>query len=331
MTVAEHGGSGQDFLHTHFPQASLPWLDLSTGICPWAYPHAPISVTALTALPPPSRLDACRDSAARYFGVPKANLAILPGSQAAISLLPRLFSPRRISVLEPTYNEHATAWKACGHTVTPNVTGDDANILVLTNPNNPDGRLFDRDALFTIVAQRSQGNRWTVVDEAFMDLLPSESVASACGRSKLVVLRSFGKFFGLAGVRLGFAIAPEGMARQLETAIGPWAVSGAALEIGTQAYLDESWQLENRDRLHELANRQRAILSAAGLRVTGGTDLFILCEHITAAGLFEHLCEHGIYVRRFQDRSQQLRFGLVPDDAARQRLEKVLNLWTARP
>ncbi|HEY4077921.1 MAG TPA: threonine-phosphate decarboxylase CobD [Rhizomicrobium sp.] len=327
--VSEHGGSGLDFLQSHFPHAPRPWLDLSTGICPWAYPHPAISQLALASLPSPSLLNGCRTGAAGYFNIPKENLAVLPGSQAAISLLPRLFSPRRVSVLEPTYNEHAQAWRLSGHEVVPiqHPEGDIADILVLTNPNNPDGRLFRRDELLALVTERSRQDRWTIVDEAFIDLVPSESIANACARNKLVVLRSFGKFFGLAGLRLGFAIAKQGIARQLEDAIGPWAVSGAALEIGARAYRDNDWQSSNRHRLHRAILQQREILSRAGLCDMGGTDLFILSEHPNAAGLFRRLCELGIYVRKFQSRPDQLRFGLVPDETSHQRLEDALNLW----
>jgi cobalamin biosynthetic protein CobC len=321
-----------DFLQSHFPHAPLPWLDLSTGICPWPYPHIAISKLALAALPSPSLLEACRIEAAGYFHVPKENLAILPGSQAAISLLPRLFSSQRVSVLEPTYNEHARAWRLNGHDVVPtqHLVGGSADILVLANPNNPDGRLFKRTELLAIMDERSREDRWTVVDEAFTDLIPSESIAAACARDKLIVLRSFGKFFGLAGLRLGFAIAPQAIVHQLESAIGPWAVSGAALEIGVRAYRDKDWQGANRDRLHKMATRQREVLSNAGLREAGGTDLFILSEHPNGTDLFRHLCEKGIYVRRFQGQPDQLRFGLVPDEVSLHRLQAALSHWVQR-
>src|ERR1700748_3068993 len=225
VTVSEHGGSGLDFLQAHFPHAPLPWLDPSPGICPWPYPRAAISELALAALPSPSLLDTCRIEAAEYFHAPKENLAILPGSQAAISLLPRLFSSRRVSVLEPTYNEHARAWRLNVHDVatTQHVSGDIADILVLTNPNNPDGRLFKQTELLAIVDERSREDRWTVVDEAFTDLVPAESIAAACPRDKLIVLRSFGKFFGLAGLRMGFVIEPQAMPHQLVTPTRPLA------------------------------------------------------------------------------------------------------------
>lgn len=258
---------------------------------------------------------------------------MLPGSQAAISLLPRLFSPRTVQVLEPTYNEHARAWRLAGHDVraTSTLHDADADIVVLANPNNPDGRFYPRDTILAAAARRSAQSKWTIVDEAFIDLMPDASVGDACGHNQLVAFRSFGKFFGLAGVRLGFAIGSEAIASQLEQMIGPWAISGMALETGVAAYRDVRWQQDNRDRLHQQAARQRAVLAAAGLAITGGTDLFLLCEHANAAGLFDHLCGHGIHVRRFIDAPRHLRFGLTADDTQLARLGHALQAWDGGP
>jgi cobalamin biosynthesis protein CobC len=318
-----HGGSGPDFLEQYFPGAPKPWLDLSTGINPWAYPHDGVPEAAWTTLPAPSLMRDCRESAASYFGVPPDNLAILPGSQAAISLAPRLFSPRRVAVLTPTYGEHAQCCRHAGHDVAP-VTWDrigdaDEDILVVTNPNNPDGRTWSRAELTSIIARR--GARWTVIDEAFADVEPALSVGAL---PHAIVLRSFGKFFGLAGVRLGFAIAPLEIVGRLEQMIGPWAVSGPALAIGARAYRDTAWQQATRAKLTASTRRLRNLLERHGLTRVGGCDLFSLYEHRHADRLFHELCESGIYVRRFADNPHWLRFGLPPDDDALARLERVV-------
>ena len=324
-----HGGSGEDFLRAHYPDAALPWLDLSTGINPWPYPHSQISAAALQKLPSPSLTDACRTAAADYFGVNAKSLALLPGSQAAISLLPRLFSPARVAVPEPAYSEHAVCWAAAGHDVISVENDGDADVLVLTNPNNPDGKVSNKEELSRICATRSAKEQWLVVDEAFADLTPEISLAGSAGN--LVIFRSFGKFFGLAGLRLGFAIAPPDLAHKLEDSIGPWSVSGAALEIGTRAYADRDWQTETRSRLSDAAKRLRASLNRFGLSDAGGTDLFRLTAHARAAELFDRLCRDGIYVRRFAGHPHWLRFGLPPDDAAFARLEDSLRNWAKTP
>jgi cobalamin biosynthetic protein CobC len=326
-----HGGSGEDFLRQHYPAAATPRLDLSTGINPWPYPHSEIAAAVLQKLPSPSLTEACRTNAANYFGVKATNVAVLPGSQAAISLLPRLFEPTQVAVLEPGYSEHVASWSAAGHEVTPVSDADDtqASILVLTNPNNPDGRRWNKEELLRLFASRSTDGQWLVIDEAFADVTPDISLAGSAG--KLVIFRSFGKFFGLAGVRLGFAIAPHNLVRRLQDSIGPWAVSGPALEIGARAYSDRDWQARTRDRLAEAARHLRALLNRHGLADAGGTDLFLLTEHVRTAELFSQLCTDGIYARRFAEHPRWLRFGLPADVASFVRLENSLRVWAGGP
>ena len=325
---ALHGGAGADFLAAHYPFAPTPWLDLSTGINPWPYDYC-ASRAVREALPATSLYQACRLSAAAYFGAPANAIALMPGSQAAISLLPRLLPPAVVAVREPTYGEHARSWREAGHTVQMADTNfpAQAEILVVTNPNNPDGRLTDRKFLLAETERRAAQGHWLVVDEAFGDLVPDETLQGVYGKPNLIVFRSFGKFFGLAGIRLGFALAPPQIAHDLEAMIGPWAVSGPALEAGARAYRDTDWQLQTRARLATAAARQRDIFEQAGLGLLGGTSLFTLVEHTRAADLFAHLCGHGIHVRRFAERREWLRFGLAPDDASLARLQAALLSW----
>jgi cobalamin biosynthetic protein CobC len=326
---ALHGGAGADFLAAHYPFAPTPWLDLSTGINPWPYDHC-ASRAASETLPATSLYQACRLSAAAYFGAPADAVALMPGSQAAISLLPRLFRPAVVAVREPSYGEHARSWREAGHTVqmTDAIFPAQPEILVVINPNNPDGRLIDRKSLIAEADRRARQGQWLIVDEAFGDLLPEETLQGAYGTPNLIVFRSFGKFFGLAGIRLGFAVAPPQIAHDLEAMIGPWAVSGPALEAGARAYRDTDWQLRTRVRLASAAARQRYLFEQAGLELLGGASLFTLVEHARAAGLFAHLCGHGIHVRRFAERREWLRFGLVPDDASFTRLQTALLSWS---
>ncbi len=331
--VLPHGGSGRDFLGAYYPKAPQPWLDLSTGINPWPYPHGQTSDAAWHTLPSPGLNRDCAEAAAHYLGVAPQTIALLPGSQAAISLLPTLFAPTTVAILEPTYGEHRLSWERAGHRVqavgADSVATANAEIVVLTNPNNPDGRLWTRRELLDLVRQRSAQSQWLIVDEAFADVAPSVSIAAACDTNRVIVLRSFGKFFGLAGARLGLVVAAPAFVKRLEDVIGPWAVSGPALEIGARAYRDTAWQAKTHQRLATAAERLRALLIGHGLRHVGGTDLFLLVEHRRAALLFHTLCERGLYVRRFAAQPDWLRFGLPPDDAAHARLDVALAAWAA--
>jgi cobalamin biosynthetic protein CobC len=158
-----------------------------------------------------------------------------------------------------------------------------------------------------------------------MDVAPRErSLAAEVARPNVVVLRSFGKFFGLAGVRLGFALAPVEMAMQLRAALGPWAVSGPALAIGTAALADAAWIEEERLSLADEAQLFHALLVRTGLDFVGGTALFLLVRTPAAAELFDHLGRAGIFVRRFAEEPEWLRFGLPGGATAWQRLTEAL-------
>jgi cobalamin biosynthetic protein CobC len=203
---------------------------------------------------------------------------------------------------------------------------EDVEVLVIANPNNPDGRTCAPDALLRIAE-----GRLLVVDEAFADICPDISLARYAGRAELLVLRSFGKFFGLAGLRLGFALADESLATQLRRALGPWAVSGPAAAIGAVALADEPWIRATRVRLTAAAGRLDGLLLRAGLDIVGGTALFRLVGHARAADLFESLAQAAVLVRRFPDQPGRLRFGVPGDDSAFERLEHALAQWRRQP
>lgn len=290
------------------------WLDLSTGINPQPYPFLPPDADAWHRLPQQAGLDRLIDAAARRYGAPDpACIVAAPGSQAILQWLPRLIAPTQATVLGPTYGEYAPTWRAGGHEVRMARALDHAagsGIVVLANPNNPDGRRHAPDALLDLAATLATRGGWLVVDEAFADADPEISVARHAGAAGLVVLRSLGKFYGLAGLRLGFALAPADLAARLGAAIGPWAVSGPALAIGAQALKDAAWAAETRDRLALASARLAALLRDAGCAPVGGTALFQLVRHAKAAALHEHLGRQGILIRAFESEPDWLRFGL---------------------
>ncbi|SMH59837.1 threonine-phosphate decarboxylase CobD [Azospirillum agricola] len=317
-----HGGD-LDGARAAFPDAPQPWVDLSTGINPWSYPLPPIPPDAWTRLPARGAEMALREAAAACYGAPSAErVAAASGSQALIQLLPRLRAPGRVAVLAPTYAEHALCWAGAGHRLSETTDPEtaDADVLVVVNPNNPDGRLLEPARLLALAERQAGRGGWLVVDEAFADCEPAGSVAPFAGTPGLVVLRSFGKFFGLAGLRLGVALAEPALAAALRAAVGPWAVSGPGLAVAAAALSDRDWIAATRIRLRAEAEALDRLLTGVGLTVAGGTDLFRLVTHPDARSLHRILGEAGILVRRFEQRPDWLRLGLPADGEARRRL-----------
>lgn len=309
-----HGGRiGQARLR--FPGAPEPLIDLSTGINPVAYPLPALPASAFARLPEPEALDALQQEAARAYAVADPAMVVAaPGTQILIDLLPRLWPLREIAVLGPTYAEHASAWRRGGAAVrcvgTPEQAGE-ADGIVLCNPNNPDGRRIAAAELLAVADRLAARGGLLVADEAFADLEPQGiSLAQSLPHPAIVVLRSFGKTYGLAGLRLGFALASPERAEAIRAALGPWAVSGPALCIGARALADPDWLEAARRRLHHDVAQLDALLRGAGLRVLGGTLLFRLIQTPSAAAIFERLGRAGILVRRFDGQPDRLRFGL---------------------
>ncbi|MGF3025286.1 threonine-phosphate decarboxylase CobD [Methylobacterium aquaticum] len=307
-----------------FPQAPGPWIDLSTGINPIPYPWPALEASAFTRLPAPADLAALEAAAAGAYGAKPDHVVAAPGTQALIDLIPRLRPPGRVAVVGPTYAEHAASWARAGHAVAavPDLTTA-ADVVVVVNPNNPDGRVVPARDLAAAAARLAARGGWLVVDEAFADLEPVESLCGAPPPGGLV-LRSFGKTYGLAGVRLGFAVAGEPLIGRLRRAIGPWAVSGPAIAIGRCALADAVWRREAAARRGRDAARLDGLLDAAGGRIVGGTVLFRTVDIRDASGLFARLGRAGIFVRRFEAAPGRLRFGLPPDEAAWTRLAAAL-------
>lgn len=322
-----HGGS-LGAARRLFPDAREPWIDLSTGINPFPYPVPVLAQDAWTRLPEPGAQAALeRIAQSAYCAGQGARVLAAPGTQILIGLLPALSSARRVAILGPTYAEHAAAWKAAGHRIAE--VGDlaqarGADIVVLVNPNNPDGRLVP-PAELAAFARAHAG--LVVVDEAFADL---EEGASLCPDlpGNAIVLRSFGKTYGLAGLRLGFAIGSPGeggaLVERMRTLMGPWAVSGPACAIGAAALADRDWRAATASARAADAARLDALLAPHACTPMRGTRLYRLLESAHAPDLFARLGRAGIYVRRFQHDPRLLRFGLPDGEGAFARLEEAL-------
>lgn len=311
-----------------FGQPADGWLDLSTGINPVPYPNVSLSPDSLNQLPSEGALDQLLAAARRSYGIhTRAALCAAPGTQALIEILPTLRPAARVGIVSPTYGEHAHVWRRAGHTVLEiDSPGDvsDMDVVVVTNPNNPDGRLSDPASLGALSDRLAGAGGWLVVDEAFADVTPHISLAPQANRPGLIILRSFGKFFGLAGLRLGFATGPDALVEKLRTRLGPWSVSGPALEIGSRALNDRPWIAATRAALAEQRDQLDRLLQTTGFTVLGGTDLFRLTAHTEGPGIYERLGRSGILVRAFPDHPDWLRFGLPGGEANFERLAKAL-------
>ena len=311
--AATHGGRLVAAM-TVYPDAPRPWIDLSTGINPdpWKGPHA--SMAQLVRLPDPVQIAQLEATAAHAFGVPDPSRVVATaGAEAGLRQLPRLVAADDIDIVSPTYSGHEAAWRAANvrvYEVTPDkLRSSTADAAVLVNPNNPDGLAAPRAELAAIVEARTACRRWTIVDESFVETQPELSIADHAS-DRLIVLRSFGKFYGLAGVRLGFVIAPPEIARRLRVVQGEWPVSAQAVMMGAKAYADDDWRTRTHAQLIIRASEYDDLLTARGLQVVGGTSLFRLVSVSDAASIFGALCGAGVLVRPFAQREDWLRFGL---------------------
>lgn len=310
-------------------------MDLSTGINPHSYPLFELPATAMSRLPEAAQLRELAEIAATAYGAPSAvHVAAGPGTQILLPRVASLLRPGKALVLGPTYAEHARAAAIAGHAVAEVSDFEalaEADLAVLVNPNNPDGRVVEKARLLDLAARLRARGGLLVVDEAFMDVGPIEqSLAGDVGQGGIVVLRSFGKFFGLAGVRLGFALTDPLTAERLDAQLGPWAVAGPALEYGIRALSDTKWQQDMRERLTAGAERLDALLDRFNVPVAGGTSLFRYLSFPAAPSLFSALGSSGVLVRHFDERPQVLRFGLPGSEVEWQRLEGALAGWLAR-
>ncbi len=326
-----HGGD-LDAARSLFPDAPAPWLDLSTGINANPYPVSAFSADALTRLPDASALMRLATAAATaYVANDIGHVVAAPGTQALIQRLPQLFPARRVAILGFGYQEYPALWRGAGAEVV--VTDDVAaltnpgiDVAIVVNPNNPDGRLVDPQKLAEIAARLARRGGLLIVDEAFMDLMrPTASLVPLLPERGALVLRSFGKAYGLAGIRLGFAVTGFDLAEKLRAALGPWPVSGPAIEIGAAALTDKDWLAGAAARLDQQAVRLDALLTASGFSIVGGTPLFRLARHQHAARWFQQFGRHGILTRPFPERRDWLRFGVPGNEADWARLADALN------
>ncbi|RAO75655.1 threonine-phosphate decarboxylase CobD [Dyella jiangningensis] len=322
--MLEHGGRLRRAAHLYGIPAEA-WLDLSTGVSPFAWPVPSIPAEAWMRLPEDD--DGLVDIACTYYGAPR--MLPVAGSQAAIQALPWLRRASRVGVISPGYNEHAHAWRKAGHEVDELpaqallAQANHFDVVVLIHPSNPGGERFDRADLLACHEQLAARGGWLVVDEAFMDATPSESLCAATSMDGLVVLCSAGKFFGLAGARAGFIAAAPALLDALREHLGPWTLNGPSRHVLRHALADQAWHVQARERLHVCSERLAWLLASHGLVPTAGCAFFQWWRDERAEAVHEALARQGVLTRRFVAPAS-LRFGLPGDEAAFARLDAVL-------
>ncbi|GHC88384.1 threonine-phosphate decarboxylase [Novosphingobium pokkalii] len=294
-----------------------PWLDLSTGINPCPWPHAPALPVDWQALPDEAALRDLERAAAAHFGCAAEQVCAVPGTEIGLRLVGALLEGRGFHAA-PAYRTHGDMLR--GSVAVNDLLAAPAGNLVLANPNNPDGRLLSPAMLQAMLHQRGDGG-WLLLDEAFADTHPAQSLAGLVSdEARLVVFRSFGKFFGLAGLRLGFVIGPRALLARVRARLGAWPVCAAALAVGTAAYRDGAWIAQARATLAAQAATLDAALMAKGYAVQGACPLFRLLHGVDGAALFERLARRHILTRPFAEQPGWLRLGLPADAAALARL-----------
>jgi cobalamin biosynthetic protein CobC len=312
-----------------FPDAPEPFIDLSTGINPHPYPLPLLPPEIFALLPDRAAVRRLAEIAAQAYGAPSADHVLpAPGTQILLPMVARLSSPGRAAILRTTYAEHERTAMLAGHSVDSidNVgAASGSDLITVVNPNNPDGSVVSRETLLPLAKQLGRTGGLLVVDEAFGDIAPAgTSLAGDVGRGNIVVLRSFGKFFGLAGLRLGFAIAAPALIERLDAVLGPWAVSGPALVIGETALTDQAWKEQTLTRLTEAKARLDRLLTRTSLEIVGGTSLYRLTRSPNAEQSFVRLGNAGILVRRFDEQPGWLRWGLPRSENDWQRVSDAL-------
>lgn len=311
--MVEHGGELARAVQTYGIERAK-WIDLSTGVNPNGFEIKGLPQSCFHRLPEHSDLAALEVIARDAYGV-RENTALIaaPGSEFLIHALPQIRNSSRVAVLSPTFSSHEAAWRRYGHEVRLiddlSALGDET-VVVVVNPNNPDGRVIKPGKLKSLAQKLEERGGLLVIDEAFADIDPGVSFVPIHDRDNVVVLRSIGKFYGVAGVRLGFAVGANRHLEGLRTILGAWAVSGPAIEVGAQVLSDKSWAQTTRAVLNRQSVQHQQIFSSMGVKVIGGTTLFHLIEMNDARTLHVELAKRGVWTRVFDYDPRWMRLGL---------------------
>ena len=325
LQVIKHGGNLREAAqHYHIPLAD--WIDLSTGINPNGWQPTNIPQSVWQRLPEDN--DGLLSAAQAYYNVD--NLLAVAGSQAAIQTLPYCRSHSQVGIVSPAYAEYDYCWRKAGHEVIA-MTVDEVeqhlnslDVLIVINPNNPDAHLHSLQTLQQWHDQLAQRGAWLIVDEAFMDSTPEHSLftLNLAKLPNVLVLRSLGKFFGLAGLRLGFIAASPTILQKLQVLQGTWPISHPARWVGKKALLDTQWQCKTRQQLKQHSQQLAQCFYQAGY-VVNSTALFCYLPNKQAKVLQQVFAQQGIWLRYFTQ-PQAIRIGLPNNSKQIERLGQLL-------
>ncbi|MDE0765229.1 MAG: pyridoxal phosphate-dependent class II aminotransferase [Amylibacter sp.] len=300
----DHGG-GLDDAILKYGGNRTNWLDLSTGINPIPYPIPKVPNHFWHSLPDSQAQSALLSAARKFWKVPNgANIIASSGVSQLIAMLPSLLPVNCVEIIGPTYNEHAAAFQSSGWTV-----GQTGSVRVIVHPNNPDGNQH------VISKQDAKNTDLMIIDESFCDVTPDETLINLTDQNNVIVLKGLGKFWGLAGLRLGFAVAAPELIKKITDRVGPWAISGPAQFIGQAALTDNSWIIKTRSRLREDSLRLDNLMIEYGNKPLGGTDLFRLYEVKNATKIQNTLAKKFIWTRIFPYSRNWLRLGIPGTEA----------------
>lgn len=341
----KHGGDIVS-ASAHYGIPLEDWLDLSTGINPESYP-VNIPVSAFEQLPyvHPEFIVA----SAHYYR--SSQMIPVAGTQAAIQQLPYLLDNFPVLIPQTGYQEHREHWQIHGASICEYPSLHQAEMiafidqalqaqpqqhLVVINPNNPTGVLLEKAQLLTWAKQLAHG-AYLIVDEAFIDIFPEHSVLDAELAPNVIVLRSFGKFFGLAGIRLGYCFADTGVLNGLRNRLGLWQVNGPAQVIATQALQDKAWQAQAMENIQKQAALMQHIFSPLMKTLTAylmesvaanKTNLFLsyAMRLAQAQSVSDYFARSGVLLRVVDLGHGQglLRIGLC-DSSYQERLESLVS------
>ncbi len=324
MPMPDHGGDIIWAANT-FGIPHENWLDLSTGISPWSWPCENMPIEPFRTLPPND--DQLRETARKYYACDVEHILPVPGAQFLISMIPFWVKKGRVALPSIGYREHLNAWIKAGHDtvfyrdpheIFSMIEKGDLNYIVIINPNNPTSEKMSPDTVLAIQSQLRQKhgqNRLLVLDEAFSDSFPELALPNTERDSNTLVLRSFGKFFGLAGVRLGFFIANPKWLSKFRDVHGPWLVSHPALWLASRALADTPWINQQRRRIKAQSEALRGfLLEHYDDAMIRSSDLFqtVFASADELYRDFLAFAQQGILLRyqSYGDHSAWLRFGL---------------------
>ncbi|MBX7145921.1 MAG: aminotransferase class I/II-fold pyridoxal phosphate-dependent enzyme [Alphaproteobacteria bacterium] len=331
LCLPDHGGD-LIYAKNYFGEPNHPWVDLSTGINPRSYPFSFIKNEKYQKLPSQNDISKLLEIARNYYQTPdQVDIIAGPGSQFFLQTLPLFLQEyKNISILTPTYNEYAKCWGSKNSKITyvKKITElkRDQQILIICNPNNPNGAIIDHNVILDTAQFLKKNKGILIIDEAFVDPIPEYSIVPLLHHSNIIVLKSFGKFFGLAGLRLGFMISAHPVIQQINHFLGPWPISHPAIEIGIKAFNDKVWINKTKNWLQITSKKIHSVFQTYNFKQYKGTALFTFINDSRAFSLYQCLGKKGIYTRIYKENPSWIRIGM-PLPQTFKRLTKALSLW----